>query len=208
MWEVGTERPGGMAAIIGITADQIDRICERASNGGVVVPANYNSPGQVVISGDEACVEKACELARSEGAKRTLRLNVSGAFHSPLMQEASDRLISVLRDVKIGDPRIPVVVNYSARPLDKGEALKEALEKQLRSPVLWEQSMKTILGIGSTRFVEVGPGRVLKGILRRIDRDATVHSFDEFSDSSDLSTLLTGDSPPSKHGIRDGPSLP
>ena len=190
MWEAGTERRGGMAAVIGLTSDQIEQICKDVSREGVVIPANFNSPGQVVISGDEACVEAVCDLARSAGAKRTLRLNVSGAFHSPLMQDASDRLISELREVKIKDPRIPVVVNCSAKPVGQGDALKDALERQLRSPVLWEQSMRTILGMGPTRFIEVGPGRVLKGILRRIDGNATVYSLDEFSDFAELKTQL------------------
>lgn len=191
MWEAGVERKGGMAAIIGLSPEDVTRICKKASDGGVVVPANFNSPGQVVISGDEHCVDIACELARAQGAKRALRLRVSGAFHSPLMQDASNQLISELKKVKIENSRVPVIVNCSAEPVQKGEELRDALEKQLRSPVLWEQSVRTALGMGIAKFVEVGPGRVLKTLLRRIDKKAEVHSLDDFSDLKDLTTQLT-----------------
>jgi len=190
MWEAGTKRKGAMAAIIGLSEEEVNRLCEEASNGGVVVPANFNSPGQIVISGDEGHVDKACELARSYGARRALKLRVSGAFHSPLMQEASDRLISELRIVKMEASKIPVVVNCSARPVQKREELRDALERQLRSPVLWEQSMQTILAMGITRFVEVGPGKVLKTLLGRIDEEASVYSIDEFSEPKSLKDRL------------------
>lgn len=190
MWETGTKRKGGMAAIIGLSQQNVSQICEEVSDGGTVVPANFNSPGQIVISGDDSCVDRACELARSQGARRALKLRVSGAFHSPLMQEASDRLIAELKTVKMNDSRIPVVVNCSAKPVQKKEKLRVALEKQLRSPVLWEQSMQTTLRLGITEFVEVGPGRVLKALLRRIDKRATVHSIDDFSELKDLKNQL------------------
>ena len=190
MWEAGTKRKGGMAAIIGLSPQEIHRICTLASNDGVVVPANFNSPGQVVISGDEDCVDKACDLARSQGAMRTMKLRVSGAFHSPLMEEASVQLKYELDKANIKDARIPVVVNCSAKPLKQREALRDALEKQLRSPVLWEQSIRTILEMGVTEFLEVGPGRVLKGLLRRIDRKASAYSLDDFPALKDLKDQL------------------
>jgi [acyl-carrier-protein] S-malonyltransferase len=195
MWNVGTDRKGGMAAILGLSSEVVEEICQDASNAEIVVPANFNAPGQLVISGDDAAVDRACELAKSKGARRTIRLRVSGAFHSPLMEEASQQLTSHLAEVKIVDARIPVVVNYSGRPLQKGEDLRHALSKQLRSPVLWEQSMSTMLKMGITHFVEVGPGKVLKGLLRRIERSAATYSLDEHDDPGTLKKDLETSQP-------------
>ncbi len=190
MWNVGTDRKGGMAAILGLPAEVVEEICQEISNGEAVVPANFNAPGQLVVSGDDAAVDRATELAKSRGAMRTIRLRVSGAFHSPLMEEASRKLNSALAEVKIVDAKVPVVVNCSGQPLRQSEELRKALEKQLRSPVLWEQSMRAILETGIAHFVEVGPGKVLKGLLRRIERSATVHSLDEYDLPAELTKKL------------------
>lgn len=178
MHRAGQARPGTMAAVIGLDDEALEAVCREASDGGgVCVPANFNSPGQIVISGDVPAVERAMELAKEAGAKRALPLNVSGAFHSPLMEVAETGLRKHLEGVAFSGPRFPVVSNVTAEPVRDVDAARQLLVAQLTSPVRWAASMRTMREGGVTRFSELGPGRVLAGLMRRIDRDAEVESL-------------------------------
>ena len=173
MYRSGEARPGTMAAVLGLEDEDVERVCREASGPGEdCVPANYNAPGQVVISGDVAAVERAIGIARSAGARRALRLNVSGAFHSPLMATAEAELAEHLAGIRFGDPRFPVVSNVTAEPVSRGDVARDILVRQLTAPVRWVASMRTILSAGVERFIELGPGSVLSGLLKRIDRNA------------------------------------
>jgi len=172
MYRAGLERPGTMAAILGLEPGAVETLCDEASATGVVRAANLNAPGQVVISGEIPAVERACELARARGAKRALRLEVSGAFHSPLMEPAAHGLDEALDRVPIRAARCPVVVNVSAEPLQRADDLRAALKAQLLSAVMWEDSMRLLLQRGAGGFVELGTGTVLRGLLRSLDRHA------------------------------------
>lgn len=190
MFESGEARPGTMAAVIGLDDEVVERVCGKASEaGGDCVPANFNSPGQVVISGDEPAVARAMEMAREAGARRVLPLNVSGAFHSPLMEVAESGLRDHLADVDFTAPSYPVVSNVSAEPVSDPAAAHRLLIEQLTSPVRWTASMRTMLDAGPARFVELGPGRVLAGLMRRIERRADVVSLDT---AEDVHTFLEG----------------
>lgn len=171
MFEGGTARPGTMAAVLGLEDADAERVCREASDAaGVCVPANYNSPGQIVISGDVAAVERAMALAKEAGAKRALRLNVSGAFHSPLMQVAEDGLRAQLASVELGAPSFPVVSNVTAQPVSDPADARRLLVEQLTSPVRWTESVRTMAAQGVSAFVEVGPGAVLSGLVKRIEK--------------------------------------
>lgn len=177
MFRSGEERPGTMAAVIGLDDDALEQVCRDASgDDGVCVPANFNSPGQVVISGDVPAVERGMELAREAGAKRALPLNVSGAFHSPLMEVAESGLREHLEEVRFSAPRFPVVSNVTAEPVSDPDEARRLLVQQLTSPVRWAASMRAMRDGGATHFVELGPGRVLAGLMRRIDRNTPVDS--------------------------------
>ncbi|MGK7312602.1 MAG: ACP S-malonyltransferase [Candidatus Longimicrobiales bacterium M2_2A_002] len=179
MFESGEARPGTMAAIIGLDDEVVERVCREAADaGGDCVPANFNSPGQVVISGDEPAVARAMEMAKEAGARRALPLNVSGAFHSPLMAVAESGLRAHLADVELSTPSFPVVSNVSAEPVADPAEAERLLIEQLTSPVRWTASMRTMLEAGADGFYELGPGRVLAGLMRRIDRSADVTGLD------------------------------
>ena len=177
MFRAGEERPGTMAAIIGLDDDVVERVCRQAAEaGGDCVPANFNAPGQIVISGDEPAVARAMEMAKEAGAKRALPLNVSGAFHSPLMEVAEAGLRDHLADVTFSEPAFPVVSNVAAAPVSDPAKAQRLLIEQLTSPVRWTASMRTMLEADVDGFVELGPGRVLAGLMRRIERSAAVES--------------------------------
>lgn len=170
MYESGVARPGAMAAVLGEPNRPIEEICRQASSeAGEVVPANYNCPGQLVISGEVGGVERAMVLVKEAGAKRAVRLNVSGAFHSPLMAVASEGLGSALDVANVRDPEFPVYSNVTAEPVVNGERAKALLLEQLTSPVRWTDEIKAL----ATRFpealyLEVGPGTVLAGLVKKI----------------------------------------
>ncbi len=157
--------PGTMAAIIGLTNEQIEEIC--ASVEGKVVAANYNSEGQVVISGEASAVEEACQKAKDAGAKRALPLAVSGAFHSPLMEPAREELAKAISATPFHTPECPVYQNVSAKAETDPEVIKSNLLSQLTSPVRWTQSVKNMMADGASYFMEIGPGTVLQGLVRR-----------------------------------------
>ena len=158
--------PGTMAAIVGLPDEKVEEIC--ASCEGLVIPANYNCGGQVVISGEKAAVEQACEKAKAEGARRALPLAVSGAFHSPLMEPARIELGKAIEETKIVEPICPVYQNVSAQAVTAPETIKKNLLAQLTSPVKWTQTVKNMLADGADFFMEIGPGTVLQGLVKRI----------------------------------------
>jgi len=158
--------PGTMAAIIGLPDSEVERIC--SDTPGMVIPANYNCDGQVVISGETDAVLAACQALKDAGAKRALPLNVSGAFHSPLMEPARAALAKAIEATDIRAPRCPVYQNVSAAPETDPSRIKENLLKQLTSPVRWTESVKAMIADGATEFRELGPGTVLRGLVKRI----------------------------------------
>ncbi len=163
---------GAMAALLGMEAPAVEEICGEASQGEVVSPANFNSPGQIVIAGGAAAVARATELAKSRGAKRAVMLNVSAPFHCAMMQPAQDRLARDLDAAEIADPDVPVVNNADSSIVLSAAEARHGLKRQVTAPVRWEQSMRLLLAEGVTLFVEVGPGKVLSGLMRQIDRRA------------------------------------
>ena len=179
MYRAGLERPGAMAAILGLGAEDVRAVCEEAAQGGVVTGANFNAPGQVVISGEVEPVERACALALSRGAKRAIRLEVSGAFHSPLMASAAQGLGEGLARVTFRDARCPIIANVSASPVQGAGEIRGSLEAQLLGAVRWQESIELLLEQGAEGFIEIGTGRVLRGLLRSIDRRAPSWNVDD-----------------------------
>lgn len=172
MKEAGQRNPGGMAAVLGLDRGSIQAACALASeqSGAYVGVANDNCPGQIVISGAVDALQRAMELARERGAKRVVRLAVSIAAHSPLMSKTAEEFRRRLDEAPFRAPVVPVVANATASPLTDPEIIRDALERQLTSPVRWVESMRWMIDRGVPRFVEVGPKKVLRGLLRRIDR--------------------------------------
>ena len=158
--------PGTMAAIVGLPDDKVEEIC--SSCDGIVIPANYNCGGQVVISGEKTAVEQACEKAKAEGAKRALPLAVSGAFHSPLMEPARVELGKAIEETRIVEPICPIYQNVTAQAVTDPQTIKKNLLAQLTSPVRWTQSVRNMLADGADYFMEIGPGTVLQGLVKRI----------------------------------------
>ena len=158
--------PGTMAAIVGLPDEKVEEIC--SSCDGIVIPANYNCGGQVVISGEKTAVEQACEKAKAEGAKRALPLAVSGAFHSPLMEPARIELGRAIEETRIVEPICPIYQNVSAQAVTDPQTIKKNLLAQLTSPVRWTQSVRNMLADGADYFMEIGPGTVLQGLVKRI----------------------------------------
>lgn len=165
-------RPSTMAAILGLTNEQVEEIC--ASVDAIVAPANYNCPGQVVVSGVEEGIDAACEKALAAGARRALKLKVGGAFHSPLMQPAHDELAAAIEKAQFSAPVCPVYQNVDAAPHTDPAEIKKNLIAQLTAPVLWTQIVQRMIADGATEFTELGPGAVLQGLIKKINRDAVV----------------------------------
>lgn len=183
MFAAGTKRPGTMAAVIGLDDGTLTEVCRAASGEGrTCVPANFNCPGQVVISGDQEGVEEAMRLASEAGARRTVPLSVSGAFHSPLMAPAAEGLRAKLEDLNFGDPGFSVVSNVTAGGVMEGSRARELLVEQLTSPVRWAESVATMVAAGVERFLELGPGSVLCGLNRRNAREVPCTALGEPED--------------------------
>jgi [acyl-carrier-protein] S-malonyltransferase len=178
MAEIQSERPGAMAAIIGLAPDQVEDLCSRASEAGIVAPANINSESQIVASGEEAAVERLIELAEEAGAKRALRLQVGAAFHSELMKPVQERLGAKMEELTWQDPQTPLVANCSGEVLTTGEAIHDVLVTQIASPVLWLDCVRTLREAGTTSFVELGPGRILTGLVRQTVPEAELQTAD------------------------------
>lgn len=170
---------GAMAAILGLDAAGVARACEEAAEGQVVTPANLNAPGQIVIAGHAAAVERASARAKALGARRAVPLPVSAPFHCALMKPAEERLAPELRALDVQDPRIPVVANVDADPKRTGAAAVEALIRQVSAPVQWESVVTRLVQDGARTFVELGPGTVLAGLIKKIDRSVTVVSVED-----------------------------
>jgi [acyl-carrier-protein] S-malonyltransferase len=182
MQKAGEENPGTMAAVVGLDPTIVVEVCTAASSAGIVQPANFNSPGQIVLSGSVTGVRKAMELAKERGAKLVKELVVSGAFHSPLMQSAKDKLKQALERTKINDAKIPVYANVTAQPVTKGDEIRNLLFEQVTSPVRWEESVLNMAASGAAKFIEVGPGKVLQGLVKRTVATAEVAGFDKAGD--------------------------
>jgi [acyl-carrier-protein] S-malonyltransferase len=176
------DNPGTMAAIVGLEASVVDEICREASNAGIVQSANFNSPGQIVISGSIGGVRKALELAKGRGARIVKELAVSGAFHSPLMRSAEEGLHKGLEQAKISDADLPVYANVTAKPVRHADDIRRLLSTQIMSPVRWEESISNMIRDGARKLVELGPGDVLRGLIKRIDRSVEVLGVDKFGD--------------------------
>ncbi len=174
MQTAGKKRPGAMAAIIGMADEAISDLCGQVQKIGLVTPANFNCPGQVVISGEEKAIDAAMAEAKNNGAKHAIKLPVSGAFHSALMQPAVETLCEILKDVPFAPAQIPVVPNVTAEPTQDPDQLKALFTKQVVSPVRWTESMQNLIANGLLRGFEVGPGNVLQGLMRRIDRNIII----------------------------------
>ncbi|MCS6861058.1 MAG: ACP S-malonyltransferase [Abditibacteriales bacterium] len=178
---------GAMAAILGLSAEQVAEACRAA--GGIVQPANFNAPGQIVVSGEVAAVEAAMAIAQNKGASRVVKLPVSGAFHSPLMRDAAEQMARLIQTAPISTAQIPMVTNVTGAVAQSAEEIRSALVRQMTSAVLWEKSVQTMWNLGARTFVELGPGRVLSGLIRRIAKDATVLNVE---DSESLEKTLQG----------------
>jgi [acyl-carrier-protein] S-malonyltransferase len=172
MYQAGLERPGAMAAVLGLSLADVEAACAEAAAAGIVRTANLNAPGQIVISGEPAAVDAACAAATARGARRAIRLEVSGAFHSPLMASAAAGLEEALAAITIRDAQYPIVSNAWARPVAKAGEIRAALAQQLLASVRWEESMNVLLAAGVEGFVELGTGKVLRGLLRSIRKEA------------------------------------
>ena len=174
---------GAMAAVLGMDADQIDAVIEPIAN---VTVANYNCPGQIVITGGTAGIEQASKALKEASAKRVVPLNVSGPFHSPMLRSAGEKLGKELLTVQLGELKIPYVTNVTAEYVTDSSKIRELLTRQVYSPVRWEQSIRKMIAQGVDTFVEIGPGRTLTGFLRKIDRNVTVYQVNTWEDSKQI----------------------
>jgi len=187
MRDAGLNRPGTMVAILGLSPEQVTEAVEKASDAGIVTAANFNSPVQTVISGKPDAVNRASEIAMEMGAKRVVSLDVSGAFHSPLMQEAADAMFEALRAATIENLAIPVVANYTANFESSRDEVRENLAKQVTGSVRWVESVQRILDAGAEVLIELGAGNVLAGLIKRIAPEAEVYSV---TDKASLEALI------------------
>ncbi len=188
MHQTGIENPGGMTAVIGLEDDKLAGICREA---GCHI-ANYNCPGQLVISGTRESLDKAAALAETAGASRIVPLQVSGAFHTLLMQPAASGLKEVLNQLTFNEPKVPIIANTTALPISTVNGVKEELVNQLTSGVRWQSSVEYMIGNGVTTFIEVGPGRVLTGLIKRIDRNVRLININSLESIKDIKRLILG----------------
>lgn len=175
---VGT---GAMAAILSVANDVLEEICNEAAQGEIVAPANFNSPGQIVIAGHADAVRRAIDLAKERGFKKALMLPVSAPFHCALMKPAAERLAEILERVKLAHVKVPYIANVDAEPNTNKTRIKPLLVTQVCAPVLWEQSVRKMTSLGVERFVEIGPGKVLSGLVKRIVREALVDNVENIA---------------------------
>ena len=181
MANAGMEKSGTMAALVGLDDKTVTNLCKSYEGNGVVVPANFNSPGQVVISGNINAVEWAIKSSKDAGARMAVELNVSGAFHSPLMSPARENLAEMINSLEISDTVYPVFTNVDAKPVTKAIDIKSSLIQQLENPVLWAKSILEMKKKGINHFIEVGPGKVLQGLNKRIDRSIISQGVDSIT---------------------------
>jgi [acyl-carrier-protein] S-malonyltransferase len=188
MEEAGTRRPGAMAAVLGLGTEALRGVCEPFG----VTLANLNAPGQVVISGERDAVERASSRATELGARRVVPLNVGAAFHSPLMEEAAREMAGELDTMSIRAASVPVIANVSATPVQAPEEIRTALNAQMTSAVRWEESIRRAVAMGVDTLIEVGPGNVLSGLARRIDRSLTVYTVNDPTTAATTLAALKG----------------
>ena len=181
MANAGMEKSGTMAALVGLDDETVINLCKSYEGNGVVVPANFNSPGQVVISGSIDAVEWVIKSSKDAGARMAVELNVSGAFHSPLMSPARENLAEMINSLEISDTVYPVFTNVDAKPVTKAIDIKSSLIQQLENPVLWAKSILEMKNKGINHFIEVGPGKVLQGLNKRIDRSIISQGVDSIT---------------------------
>ncbi len=189
MQEEVPEGVGSMAAIIALSAEDVKAACEEASCIGICSPANFNCPGQIVVSGEKAAVERCCELCKEKGAKRALPLAVSAPFHCRMLVGAGEKLAKELENVQLGKMSIPVITNVTADYVEKEEDIKPLLIKQVSSSVRWEDSIRRMIADGVDTFVEVGPGKALSGFIKKIDKEVAIYNVE---DMASLEKTLAG----------------
>lgn len=182
MQQAGIDNPGTLAAVVGLEPKKVIELCKEASVVGIVQCANFNSPGQIVISGSIDGVRKAMELCKANGAKLVKELVVSGAFHSPLMQSAKDALLDALDKTPFYDARFSVYANVTAKPVTQKAEIKNLLQEQVTSPVRWEETIINMIADGFDEFYEIGPGKVLQGLVKRINPDVKLFGIDKYED--------------------------
>jgi [acyl-carrier-protein] S-malonyltransferase len=182
MQHSGIDNPGTMAAILSLNPDVVEEACREASVEGIVQCANFNSPGQIVISGSVPGVKKGMEICKARGAKLVKELVVSGAFHSPLMQSAKDKLKTALDKTNFYDAKFPVYANVTGKPVTMKDEIKNLLFEQVTSPVRWEETITNMINDGADEFYEIGPGKVLQGLVKRINPDVKCFGIDKFND--------------------------
>jgi [acyl-carrier-protein] S-malonyltransferase len=182
MHEVGQQHAGGMAAIIGLEETKLAEVCRQS---GTVI-ANINCPGQIVISGAAENITRAMDLAKAAGAARTIPLQVSGSFHSPLMEPIIPSMAALIKSTPFEDPAVPVIANMTARPLTTAAAVKEELINQLTHPVQWQRTVEYMVAQGVDTFIEIGPGKVLTGLIRRINKDVTTRNINDLATAKSL----------------------
>ena len=170
---------GAMAAILGLTADQVEALCREAAQGEVLSPANFNTPSQIVIAGTAAAVDRALQLAKSHGARKAMQLSVSAPFHCALMQPAQERLAKDLGGIGFGNPEYPLINNADASELRSGDAIAGSLSRQVCSSVRWTESVQRLISAGVELFIELGPGKVLCGLIRQIDRTVKTSNVED-----------------------------
>lgn len=182
MLQAGKEQPGTMAAVLGMQSDKLEEICKQVSKNNIVQCANFNSPGQIVISGSIDGVHEAMQKAKEGGAKLVKELVVSGAFHSPLMSSAKEEYKNELDNTNFYDAKFPVYANVSAKPTTNKEEIIDLLYKQLDSPVRWEETIINMINDGADEFIEIGPGKVLQGLVKRINPDVKFSGIEKYED--------------------------
>jgi [acyl-carrier-protein] S-malonyltransferase len=190
MFNAGLEKPGTMFAVIGLDDEKIDEVCNKLNdpkNDKIVVPANYNSPGQVVVSGSRDYLREVANEFKDSGARMVKELNVSGAFHSPLLEPAKEEFAELLTSIKFNDAQFPIYTNIDAEPETDSEKLKDKLKLQLVSPVKWSQSLVAMKDEGLSTFIELGPGKVLQGLVKRTLSDVDINGIDKYSDIEKIS---------------------
>ena len=186
MQQASEKTKSGMAAILGLDIDKIQQLCEKVKSSGYVSVANYNCPGQTVISGEISAIDAAEQVAKELGAKRYIKLTVAGAFHSALMQPAADIFKEKIKDFVINDLNTPVVANWTAKEVKSAQEIKDAMANQITSPVRWIESIEFMHSKGVDKYIEIGPGSVLSGLIKKIDKSVKIYNIDKSSDINKL----------------------
>ena len=182
---------GAMTAVLGLDVKTIEKVCEEVD--GIVSVANYNCPGQIVITGEEQAVDTAAEKLKEAGAKRTVKLNVSGPFHSKMLTGAGEKLAEELKDVELHEVKVPYLTNVTADYVTSTENIKELLARQVSSSVCWQQSVEKMIADGVDTFIEMGPGKTLSGFMRKISRDVTMYNIENMADFEKVVAAVKGE---------------